>query len=121
MLARGTVLAALLAAGVGGTVAPVLRSAGAVTADAAGTIHKIKHVVVIMQENRSFDSYFGTYPGADGIPMTHGVPAVCVHDPATNTCVRPFHDKLDHIARTTPPRTSRAGRWTALSANLMLM
>ena len=26
-------------------------------------IHKIKHVVVIMQENRSFDSYFGTYPG----------------------------------------------------------
>src|SRR4029077_17351841 len=27
-------------------------------------IHKIKHVIVIMQENRSFDSYFGTYPGA---------------------------------------------------------
>jgi phospholipase C len=25
-------------------------------------IHRIKHVVVIMQENRSFDSYFGTYP-----------------------------------------------------------
>ena len=31
-------------------------------------IHKIRHVVIIMQENRSFDSYFGTYPGADGIP-----------------------------------------------------
>ena len=31
-------------------------------------IHKIKHVVIIMQENRSFDSYFGTFPGADGIP-----------------------------------------------------
>ena len=30
-------------------------------------IHKIKHVIVIMQENRSFDNYFGTYPGADGI------------------------------------------------------
>src|SRR5947209_5875864 len=26
-------------------------------------IHKIKHVVIIMQENRSFDHYFGTYPG----------------------------------------------------------
>ena len=26
-------------------------------------IHKIRHIVVIMQENRSFDSYFGTYPG----------------------------------------------------------
>lgn len=35
----------------------------------ASDIHKIQHVVVIMQENRSFDSYFGTYPGADGIPM----------------------------------------------------
>ena len=23
-------------------------------------IHKIRHVVVVMQENRSFDSYFGT-------------------------------------------------------------
>jgi phospholipase C len=28
-------------------------------------IHKIKHVIVIMQENRSFDEYFGTFPGAD--------------------------------------------------------
>ena len=45
---------------------------------AVDDIHKIKHVVIIMQENRSFDSYFGTYPGADGIPMKHGVPTVCV-------------------------------------------
>ena len=44
-------------------------------------IHKIQHVVIIMQENRSFDSYFGTYPGADGIPMKNGVPTVCVPDP----------------------------------------
>ena len=26
-----------------------------------GGIHKIKHIIVIEQENRSFDSYFGTY------------------------------------------------------------
>ena len=58
-------------------------------------IHKIRHVVVIMQENRSFDSYFGTYPGADGIPMRDGVPTVCVPDPASGTCVRPFHDRHD--------------------------
>jgi phospholipase C len=56
-------------------------------------IHKIKHVVVIMQENRSFDSYFGTYPGADGIPMQGGVPAVCLPDPHTGRCARPFHDR----------------------------
>ena len=36
----------------------------------ASGIHKIEHVIVIQQENRSFDSYFGTFPGADGIPMT---------------------------------------------------
>src|SRR6185437_12658505 len=28
---------------------------------------KIKYLFVIYQENRSFDSYFGTFPGADGI------------------------------------------------------
>jgi phospholipase C len=55
-------------------------------------IHKIRHVVVIMQENRSFDSYFGTYPGADGIPMRNGVPTVCVPDPARGACVKPFYD-----------------------------
>jgi phospholipase C len=28
----------------------------------------IEHYVFLMQENHSFDNYFGTYPGADGIP-----------------------------------------------------
>jgi phospholipase C len=54
-------------------------------------IHKICHVVVIMEENRSFDSFFGTYPGADGIPMKHGVPTVCVPN-GVGQCVKPFLD-----------------------------
>ncbi len=58
-------------------------------------VHEIKHVVIIMQENRSFDSYFGTFPGADGIPMVNGVPTVCVPDPVTSTCVKPYHDVND--------------------------
>ncbi len=58
-------------------------------------IHKIKHIVVIMQENRSFDSYFGTFPGADGIPMDRGVSLVCVPDPKTHLCVDPYHDARD--------------------------
>src|SRR5579872_1154124 len=53
-------------------------------------IHLIKHVIVIMQENRSFDSYFGTYPGADGIPKD-----VCLPDPVRGGCVRPYHDTND--------------------------
>jgi len=52
-------------------------------------IHKIKHVIVIMQENRTFDSYFGTFPGANGLPKN-----VCVPDPA-GPCVKPFHDGND--------------------------
>ena len=57
-------------------------------------IHKIKHVIVIEQENRSFDSYFGTFPGADGIPMKNGVPTVCVPVP-TGGCQKPYHDTAD--------------------------
>ena len=57
-------------------------------------IHKIKHVIVIMQENRSFDSYFGTYPGSDGIPMSNGTPTACVPNPK-GPCQRPYHDTAD--------------------------
>ena len=53
-------------------------------------IHKIKHVVVIMQENRSYDSYFGTYPAPGGIPK-----GVCVPDPRTGKCVKPYVDHAD--------------------------
>jgi phospholipase C len=31
-----------------------------------GGLNKIQHIVIIVKENRSFDQYFGTYPGADG-------------------------------------------------------
>jgi phospholipase C len=95
--------AALVLAGCGGTDSdrngPSATPAKLPTRTATGLpatgIHKIKHVVVIMQENRSFDSYFGTYPGADGIPMSDGHPTVCVPDPSLGTCIRPFHDSQD--------------------------
>ena len=59
---------------------------------AATGVNLIQHVIVITQENRSFDQYFGTYPGADGFP-----PGVCVPDPATMSCVKPFHDASDLV------------------------
>ncbi len=58
-------------------------------------IHKIRHVIVIMQENRSFDHYFGTFPGADGLPVQNGVPSVCLADPNGGPCARPFVEHQD--------------------------
>jgi phospholipase C len=71
--------------------------AGARPAPPTG-IHKIRHIVVIMQENRSFDSYFGTYPGADGLPRKNGAFTVCVPDPLGGSCQRPFHDSTNRNA-----------------------
>jgi phospholipase C len=87
-------LLALTCIGVGvGLVgfAPERARSSAVTND----IHKIKHVIVVMQENRSFDSYFGTFPGAAGIPMSNGVPTACVPNPNTGGCDRPYVDHID--------------------------
>jgi phospholipase C len=71
---------------------------GADAAALADAREHLKHVVIIMQENRSFDTYFGTFPGADGLPRdAQGKFTTCVplevHDPAKG-CVRPFHDTL---------------------------
>ncbi len=50
-------------------------------------IQKIKHVIWIIEENHSFDNYFGTFPGADGIPPQTCLPVL----PGSRTCIKPFH------------------------------
>lgn len=75
---------------------------------AASPATPIDHFVVLMQSNHSFDNYFGTYPGADGIPTD-----VCMPDNSANQgpgrCVKPFRlgvlspSDLDHL-----PSTQRA-------------
>lgn len=57
-----------------------------------GDIHKIKHIILVIQENRAFDHYFGTYPGADGFFAKNGT--VCNPDPIGN-CIMPYHDPND--------------------------
>jgi phospholipase C len=89
ILAAGAV-AALVASVASSAVVQAQRAPAVHPAAAAQGIHKIKHVIVILQENRTFDSYFGTYPGADGIP-----PGVCVPDPYHGGCVKPFADHHD--------------------------
>jgi phospholipase C len=77
----GGVLTALLALATGGALGVPLSNI------------PIRHVIVIMQENRSFDSYFGTFPGADGIPADACIPVI----PGLpgEGCVKPFHDQHD--------------------------
>jgi phospholipase C len=52
------------------------------------TTTPVKHLITIMQSNHSFDSLFGVYPGADGIPAGACMPA----DPEATDgpCVTPF-------------------------------
>jgi len=85
-------MAAAAVVAVGATVGPLVLSS---SSSAATGIHKIQHVIIIMQENRSFDSYFGTFPGADGIPMSNGQPTVCSPDNTTGQCVKPYPDHAD--------------------------
>jgi phospholipase C len=62
--------------------------------DPAAGIANIDHVIFIVQENRSFDHYFGTFPVGDGLPRrADGSFKVCVPDPAIGgRCRRPYHD-----------------------------
>lgn len=47
----------------------------------------IEHIIILFQENRSFDHYFGTYSGANGLTNGTALPI----DPRSNVKVRPFH------------------------------
>jgi phospholipase C len=80
----------------GSTATGGVGAGGSAGAGEAVGLQKIQHVIIIMQENRSFDHYFGTFPGVEGIPMdANGVPTVCVNDPKTGTCVKPYHLTTD--------------------------
>src|SRR4051794_38102888 len=68
----------------------LLAAALASPASAVGAARTpIQHFVVLMQENHSFDNYFGTYPGANGIPRGACIPVGSGRSRAG--CVQPFH------------------------------
>jgi phospholipase C len=84
-------------AAVAGLLALAAMPAAASTAAAAPepdastvvTTTPIKHFVMLMQANHSFDNYFGTYPGADGIPAGTCLP-LSTDNPSPDKCVAPF-------------------------------
>jgi phospholipase C len=54
----------------------------------AATTTPIKHFLVLMQENHSFDNYFGTYPGANGTPKGTCQPVSLARP--NGRCVKPY-------------------------------
>lgn len=58
-IAGGTAAAAMLNES-------IARAAAIPAQGSTGTIRDIEHIVVLMQENRSFDQYFGTMKGVRG-------------------------------------------------------
>ncbi|CAM3987721.1 phosphocholine-specific phospholipase C [Bordetella tumulicola] len=76
---------------------PSIRRALAIEANnATGTIKDVEHVVILMQENRSFDNYFGTLSGVRGfgdrfpIPMADDL-SVWQQKNADGALVLPYH------------------------------
>lgn len=65
-------------AGVAGSAAafhPSIARALAIPAKrTSGTIKDVRHIVILMQENRSFDHYFGTMKGVRGFGDRHPIP-----------------------------------------------
>lgn len=69
----------LLQGGVGAGLAALLPSIARAAAIApharSGSLEDVQHIVVFMQENRSFDHYFGTLPGVRGFGDRFVIPA----------------------------------------------
>ncbi|MEU3354505.1 phosphocholine-specific phospholipase C [Streptomyces sp. NPDC037389] len=67
----------------------------------SGTIQDIEHIVVLMQENRSFDHYFGSLKGVRGFgdprPMTLENGKTVFHQPDGAKDVLPYHPDAEDL------------------------
>ncbi len=95
---------------------------------ASGQGSPIKHVIVLMQENRTFDHYFGKYPGADGLPSGTLLPTQFHPSDPTLPCspplsvepnstyVAPFH--LSTLRTPDPPHDENTARCAYNQGNM---
>jgi phospholipase C len=90
MTLRFSALARLAAVISAGLLALALAAAPSAAARATGSqaTTPIRHFIFLMQGGRTFDDYFGTYPGADGLPA--GTCQLRVAGRPAQGCVRPF-------------------------------
>src|SRR5947209_16135987 len=65
-LTRRELMRAGAVAGAGGLLFDSLVSRALAAPSTCGSLKDIKHVVILVQENRSFDHYFGSYRGVTG-------------------------------------------------------
>jgi phospholipase C len=85
---RDVGVASLGLGALGGLEGLLARAAAA--APATGSLRDIEHVVILIQENRSFDHYFGTLSGVRGFGDKHGRQAFFQRSGAGKT-LHPFH------------------------------
>jgi phospholipase C len=84
--------AVAVAAGTLGSAIEELLARAAAAAPRTGRLKDIEHVVILMQENRSFDHYFGTLSGVRGFSDKHGRKAFFQKNRSGKT-IHPFHLK----------------------------
>jgi phospholipase C len=89
-ISRRELLAAGALAGLGLSAGAPLAGARVRARPKPGRITDIDHVVILMQENRSFDHYFGTYPGVRGFSDAHALPGVFAQDDPANAAAPPI-------------------------------
>ena len=70
---------------------------------AEGDLHKVHHIKIVMQENHSFDNYFGVLPYAPVTP----------YHPASGACAKYHHKCVDGLSCT----ADASGNLTCSNAN----
>jgi phospholipase C len=106
-------------------VAALVPAAQSAPVRASVTRTPIKHLISLMQENHTYDNYFGTFPRGNGIPEALCLP---VHPAQPRLgCVKPFHigdnavipRDLDH-SEATARRQVHGGRMNGFVSALKL-
>ncbi|AKO03858.1 phosphocholine-specific phospholipase C [Xanthomonas oryzae pv. oryzicola] len=92
-LPRRRLLQAGLTSGAAALLPSIARAAAIAPDRRSGTLEDLQHVVILMQENRAFDHYFGALPGVRGFGDRFPIPAPPLPNaPARTVWLQPSED-----------------------------